>query len=448
MKLSMTRRARLRIVMVLTLGYFVTELVFGFLSRSVALTADAFHMLSDVLSLVVGMIAMRLASSTDQSHSFGWQRAEVVGALVNGVFLLGLCFTILISAIQRLVEPEDLDNPRQVLIVGSLGLGVNLLCLVLFKGSQDHSTAMVRADNDNSSSSSSCNSDPEHWADAKGKLAMMPQNADDTVLQLPHSADDIEMQLPDEPVLAEQTASGGDAAQTPANMNMRGVFLHILGDALNSVAVIGSALMVMLFGDPSSDSNQNSPRHWTLYVDPVMSILITLVIVGSTVPLVKAAVLTLLQVVPSTVQVSQVKDRILAIPDVKDLHDVRLWQLADHQTIAAVHVLVTPACDSLSYAQHHTRLVRQIQRQLHLLGVHSTTVQIEFADTSEAVRAALPLLSGDTVTELQNDLTVMAYDAQDPYALPARVTSSPTPHPSCAFECSAPDCDGQQCRSA
>ena len=65
-----------------------------------------------------------------------WQRAETLGALVNGVFLVALCLSIFLEAIQRFVEPQHVSNPKLVLIVGCFGLASNLLGLLLF---HDHS---------------------------------------------------------------------------------------------------------------------------------------------------------------------------------------------------------------------------------------------------------------------------------------------------------------------
>ena len=73
-----------------------------------------------------------MSSRSTPKNTFGWQRAEVLGALVNSVFLLALCFTIIVEAIQRFVELEEINDPMLVLIVGGIGLLVNGLGLCLF----------------------------------------------------------------------------------------------------------------------------------------------------------------------------------------------------------------------------------------------------------------------------------------------------------------------------
>ena len=68
------------------------------------------------------------------ANTFGWARAEVLGALINAVFLVALCFSILVEAFKRLVEPEGLTDPDLILIVGGIGLLINVIGMFLFHG--------------------------------------------------------------------------------------------------------------------------------------------------------------------------------------------------------------------------------------------------------------------------------------------------------------------------
>lgn len=67
-------------------------------------------------------------------NTFGWARAEVLGALINAVFLLALCFSILIEALKRIIDPENLHNPMLILTVGVVGLIINLIGLFILHG--------------------------------------------------------------------------------------------------------------------------------------------------------------------------------------------------------------------------------------------------------------------------------------------------------------------------
>lgn len=118
----------------LTSSFFLVEIVVGYATNSMALVADSFHMLSDVMSLIIGFVALRYSKRSQRTdrNTFGWQRAEVLGALINAVFLIALCFSILVESLKRLIEVESIHNPTLVLIVGGAGLLINVIGLAMF----------------------------------------------------------------------------------------------------------------------------------------------------------------------------------------------------------------------------------------------------------------------------------------------------------------------------
>ncbi|KAG8748803.1 hypothetical protein FRC14_001938 [Serendipita sp. 396] len=92
-------------------------------------------MLNDAISMGIAIYAIKLSKkSADQKYSYGWHRAEVIAALVNGVFLLALCFSIFMESLERFGRPPEIEDPRLIVIVGSIGLGCNLFGLLLFHG--------------------------------------------------------------------------------------------------------------------------------------------------------------------------------------------------------------------------------------------------------------------------------------------------------------------------
>ncbi|XP_065595769.1 calcium/manganese antiporter SLC30A10 isoform X2 [Cyrtonyx montezumae] len=129
------KTCRLIFMLVLTTGFFAAELVSGYLGNSIALVSDSFNMLSDLISLCVGLSTGRIArrSRRGPRATYGYSRAEAVGALSNAVFLTALCFTIFVEAVLRLARPERIDDAQLVLIVGALGLAVNLVGLLVFQ---------------------------------------------------------------------------------------------------------------------------------------------------------------------------------------------------------------------------------------------------------------------------------------------------------------------------
>jgi cobalt-zinc-cadmium efflux system protein len=143
-----TVRARNRrvlvIVLLLTLAFTAVEIVGGLLTGSLALLADAAHMLSDNLALAVALLAVWLAGRpSTPERSFGYQRAEILAAFVNGVILVALAIWIFVEAWGRLSDPPDV-LAGWVAVVAVVGLAVNLAAaVILHRGG--HDTLNMRA---------------------------------------------------------------------------------------------------------------------------------------------------------------------------------------------------------------------------------------------------------------------------------------------------------------
>src|SRR4051794_6086491 len=111
--------------------FMVAEVVGGFAFDSLALLADATHMLSDVAGLGIALVAQQLVDRRATArHSYGLQRAEVLGAQANGIILLAAAGWIMFEAIQRIGDPADVSGGG-LLVVATLGLLVNVGSAVL-----------------------------------------------------------------------------------------------------------------------------------------------------------------------------------------------------------------------------------------------------------------------------------------------------------------------------
>lgn len=113
------------------------------------------------------------------------------------------------------------------------------------------------------------------------------------------------------------------------DLNMRGVFLHVLGDALGNVGVIATALFIWL-----------TDFDWRFYVDPAISLIITAIILASAIPICKAASCILLQGVPAGISVEDIKADIEDLPGIVSRHHVHVWQLSDTKLVGSLHVQV------------------------------------------------------------------------------------------------------------
>lgn len=171
---------------------------------------------------------------------------------------------------------------------------------------------------------------------------------------------------PSPPPTVSNKLSHGHSHASAAQMNMRGVFLHVLSDALGSVIVICSALVFWL-----------TDWEYKFYIDPALSILLVLLILHSVWPLLRDSALILLQTVPTHIQVDAIQRRLLTKVDgVLAVHEFHVWQLAGDRIIASAHI----RCRNLS---EYMRIAEKVKEFFHNEGIHSTTIQPEFVDYRE-----------------------------------------------------------------
>ncbi|PWN50936.1 cation efflux protein [Violaceomyces palustris] len=483
------KETKIIILLVIDITFFFVEIITGYATGSLALVADSFHMLNDVMSLIVALYAVKLSSkSSDHRFSYGWQRAEILGALINGVFLLALCFSIFMEALERFINVTEVSNPKLVVVVGSLGLASNLVGLLLFHDhghshgghshshgghshgahSHQHNHAVTNGSSDASRTAASGDETDEEGAmvrvkgagrrDSVGSLYGHPAQTRAYVVQAAHEmgydskatasssgqgerarllsggqadgygaaeadghpghaghshdqdveagsskkskglfgrkkkSDSHDHEDHDHNAAAASAghshghAHGGHSHGGEGSMNMRGVFLHVLGDALGNVGVIAAGLFIML-----------SDASWRFYSDPAISFLITIIIFHSALPLVKSASFILLQGVPATVSLDAVRKSIRKVDGVLNLHELHVWQLSESKIVASVHVLVD--CSS-NQNEKYMEIAAKIRNELHLWGIHSSTIQPEFVPGGlrEAAR-----MSGVTVAPDQTD---------------------------------------------
>ena len=150
------------------------------------------------------------------------------------------------------------------------------------------------------------------------------------------------------------------------DLNIRGIFLHVMGDALGNVGVIASALIIWL-----------TDYSWRFYFDPLISLVITVIILLSAIPLCRAASRILLQAVPAGLEIDDIKDDIESLKGVVSCHHVHVWQLNDTKLVASLHVQLGFDFEGAG-KKEYMRLAKEVRTCLHEYGIHSSTVQPEF----------------------------------------------------------------------
>jgi len=130
---------RLTVVLAIVLAVLAVEVIGAWLSSSLALLADAGHMLTDAAGITLALIAARLARRPPSPRrTFGWQRVEILAAALNGLLLLGVAAYVLVAAVGRLREPTEVEGPL-VIFVAALGLIANTIGLLLLRRGQRES---------------------------------------------------------------------------------------------------------------------------------------------------------------------------------------------------------------------------------------------------------------------------------------------------------------------
>lgn len=350
----------LRIISLLILDtiFFLIEAITGYAVHSLALVADSFHMLNDIISLFIALWAVKVKNTkpADGMYTYGWQRAEILGALINAVFLIALCFTIVIEAIQRLISPPEILNPVLVLVVGCLGLASNLVGLVLFHD-HGHSHGHSHSHEEQEPQEPLHSHEDGHSHQHASEIAPLLRDRN-------QSSSDIREYMPENFIQRFDDQEHGKKQ----SMNMEGVFLHVLGDALGNIGVIAAALVIW-----------KTNYSWKYYSDPLISLMLTVVILLSAWPLCKKSSKILLQATPTYLDSHKVINKITQLELVKSVHDFHVWNLNEDILIASLHLQLDNLGESPDFQKaKFVAIVKQVREVLHTFNIHSVTIQPEF----------------------------------------------------------------------
>lgn len=272
---------QLPIALTLTLAFATIEAIAGWWSGSLALLGDAGHMLTDGAALGIALLAAWVAARPpSERHSYGLGRAEVVGALANGLLMLAIIIGIVVEAVKRLQAPAPVAGGI-VMFVAAAGLAANVVvALLLSRG--------------------------------------------------------------------EQT------------LNVRGAFLHVMGDVLGSIAALISGAVIYFTG-------------W-LPIDSILSLFICLLILYSSLYLLRDALHVLMEGVPRHLDMQEI-GRALAAADarIRSVHDLHVWNLSSGMVALSAHVVI----DDMGHWQGVLEGLRALLRER--FGIEHVTLQPETA---------------------------------------------------------------------
>jgi len=330
----------------LTFLFFICEFITAQVTDSDTILADAFHMFSDFIALALGLYCSELtklskkpesSSSLDENSkinkkfTFGYERAEIVGAFANSVFLAALTFDIVLDAIDRFIlVPTQIKNPQLLIAVGILGLVINICGLIMFCG---------------------CGSEaPVHG----------------------HTHDGF----------SHGHSHGGDSE----NLNIKAVILHLFGDAVGSLAVIVSAIVIFIFEDSECHDKHsdiemkllNSSSHynnscWVYYIDPALSLLVSTLILATLIPVLRSTVMILLETCNRKhINIDSIKTCLEAKRLESEKHGViwsfgglRVWDLTPGKTFMVVKVFLECGDNGVSsWLENHKTVFTEVKKSI------------------------------------------------------------------------------------
>lgn len=283
------REKKLIFAFVLTFVMMVVEAVGGFWSGSLALVADAGHMLIDSLALLLAVAGAWFARRpADARRSYGYGRLEVLAGFVNALTQFVLVAFIAYEAVTRLFEPTHILSGL-MLVVALIGLVANVLVLSTLHG---------------------------------------------------HAHDDV---------------------------NLAGATLHVLGDLLGSIGAVVAALLVRWLG-------------WN-WADPVLSLLVSLLILNSAWRLLRRSAHILLEGVPEGMNTGEVEEALRgADPGIRNVHHLHVWQLASGSRMATLHAELHEGASS-------ALAIRSINGMLaERFNIQHVTVQIDVERCPDELR--------------------------------------------------------------
>ena len=267
----------------LTAIILVAEGVGGWISNSLALLADAGHVLTDAGALALSLFVVWLARQQGSSaKTYGYLRWEILAALINGATLLLISVWIVVEALMRFRHPEPVQGGL-MLVVALIGFCINGVAVWLLHGVREGS------------------------------------------------------------------------------LNVRGAYLHVLGDMLASGGTVVAALIIRATG-------------W-LGADPVASLVTTVLIMAGAWRLVRESVDVLLEAAPAHIALDAVRTRLEAIAGVESIHDLHVWTVTSGMVAMSAHAIVRESSD-------HQTVLEQAHDLLQTMGIQHVTIQLECEEMS------------------------------------------------------------------
>lgn len=276
--------------------FMIIEIIGGYLANSIAIMSDAAHLLSDLLGFLISIISIYISRKVAKNNmSYGYHRAEIIGALVSIVLIWALTLWLLYEATLRIITPPLVDGFIMI-IVSIIGFSFNVIMgIVLAKSGVAHSHGLKKCDHDH---------DHEHDHEHEHEHE---HNSDEEIRL--HTEDENE--------------------NKNSNVNLRASFIHILGDALQNIGVFIAGIIIYFL-----------PRY--SIADPICTYIFSIIVGFTTINILKDCIFVLMEGSPVDIDIEELESDLREIKGVKEIHDLHVWSLSIGKTSLSCHI----CCDN------------------------------------------------------------------------------------------------------
>ncbi|PAA47290.1 hypothetical protein BOX15_Mlig007962g2 [Macrostomum lignano] len=319
-------RKKLLIASGICLVFMTGEIIGGSMARSLAIMTDAAHLLTDFASFMISLLAVYLAARpATKAMSFGWHRAEVVGALLSVLLIWVVTGVLFYLAIERCIHRHFEVNGKIMLITSSMGVVFNvIMAATLHQHGHSHS----------------------HTVTTNRPIS------------------------PPLPASQQQSQPAGSNGGPRHNLNVRAAFIHVVGDLIQSIGVMIAAIII--FVNPSYK-----------LADPICTFIFSILVLFTTVTVLKDAMYVLMEGAPQGLDFNKVAAALSSIEGVKDVHNLRMWSLTTSRTALSVHLAIDKS------SSHQSQQSQKILKEARILvreqfNITEVTIQLEEYDEEMA----------------------------------------------------------------
>uniref|UniRef100_A0A8C1E221 Proton-coupled zinc antiporter SLC30A8 n=2 Tax=Cyprinus carpio TaxID=7962 RepID=A0A8C1E221_CYPCA len=344
-------KKRLYVVSAVCLVFIVGEIIGGYFAGSLAVMTDAAHLLVDLTSFIISLCSLWLSSRPATcTLSYGWHRAEILGALLS-VFTIWLVTGVLVYlAVERLIHNDfTIDGTIMLITSGCAVLANIIMAFTLHQSGHGHSHGGLSGGHSHDHGKEKGHShdhgkEKDHSHDHGKENGHRDSNANHC-----------------------DTEENGSGKRQQANASVRAAFVHVIGDLLQSVSVLVSALII--FFKVKDQRLLASPEY--KIADPICTFLFSIFVLLTTFTILRDIVIVLMEGTPAGVNYNEMRERLLGIKGVKAVHNLHIWALTMNQALLSVHVAIEDTVEPRVVLREITKAC------FTTYSFHSVTIQLE-----------------------------------------------------------------------